>query len=219
MPGLRNRGALPPAVAQAFDALYATITPFLTVEQTDPDTATVAESVSLVIPDNTVSYAQMQNVSEASRVLGRGSANGAGDVEELTAGSGLTIASTTLQIASYAFGSWTPADGSGAALSFTSVEGSYVRLGPLVVAVGTVTYPATGDASAAVIGGLPVTSQATTRRLATGIVATDAAVALASQVNVNATTARLVTATTLATVANSALSGKVLSFSLVYTAG
>ncbi len=43
-----------------------------------------------------VTYAKIQDVSAASRLLGRGSASGAGDVEELTLGAGLSLAGTVL---------------------------------------------------------------------------------------------------------------------------
>jgi hypothetical protein len=47
------------------------------------------------IDSETVTYAKMQNVSAASRLLGRGD-SGSGDVEELTVGTGLSITGTTL---------------------------------------------------------------------------------------------------------------------------
>lgn len=47
------------------------------------------------IVNDAVTYAKMQNVSAASKILGRGD-SGSGDVEEITLGSGLTMTGTTL---------------------------------------------------------------------------------------------------------------------------
>lgn len=61
-----------------------------------------------------------------------------------------------LDISDYAEGTWTPTDGSGAALSLTA-DGLYTRIGNLVAAQGYVVYPATADTSNNQINGLPFT--------------------------------------------------------------
>lgn len=55
-----------------------------------------AGSNTTTIANDAVTYAKMQNVSSASKLIGRGSASGAGDPEEITLGSGLTMTGTTL---------------------------------------------------------------------------------------------------------------------------
>ncbi len=53
-------------------------------------------TVTLDVPNDGITYAKIQNVTAASRLLGRGSSGGSGDVEELTLGSGLTLTGTVL---------------------------------------------------------------------------------------------------------------------------
>lgn len=60
----------------------------------------------------------------------------------------------------YEEGSWTPVDSSGAGLSFSTATGVYTKIGRLVVAPGTVAYPATASGANIKIGGLPFTCSA-----------------------------------------------------------
>lgn len=59
------------------------------------DVTKSAGGTALTIANDAVTYAKMQNVSAASKLLGRGD-SGAGDVQEITLGSGLTMTGTTL---------------------------------------------------------------------------------------------------------------------------
>lgn len=56
----------------------------------------------------------------------------------------------------YAEGIWTPVDASPAGLVFTAASGTYTKIGRLVIASCTLTYPTTGGANTAYIGGLPI---------------------------------------------------------------
>lgn len=59
------------------------------------DITVSASGATWTIDNDAVTYAKMQNVSAASKLLGKGD-SGAGDVEEITLGSGLTMTGTTL---------------------------------------------------------------------------------------------------------------------------
>ena len=52
------------------------------------------------IANGAVTYAKIQDVSAISTLLGRGSAAGAGDVQEITLGANLTMTGTTLAASS-----------------------------------------------------------------------------------------------------------------------
>jgi len=75
--------------------IYTDGTPLLSRATLTGDVIASAGSNALTIPADTVTYAKMQNVSAASRLLGRGD-SGAGDPQEITLGANLTMAGTTL---------------------------------------------------------------------------------------------------------------------------
>lgn len=61
------------------------------------DVTASQNSNSTTIANDAVSYAKMQNVSAASRIIGRGSAGGAGDPQEITLGSSLVMNNVALE--------------------------------------------------------------------------------------------------------------------------
>lgn len=73
----------------------------------------------------------------------------------VAAATSINFGQTTLSY--YGEGTWTPIDSSGAGLSFTVTDATYTRVGRLVSIGAFLTYPATIDGSAAIVGGFPFT--------------------------------------------------------------
>src|SRR5882724_2778587 len=88
------------AVGAMVDAslVYVDATPLLTRAALTGDVTASQGSNALTIANDAVTYAKLQNVSAASRLLGRGSAGGSGDPEEITPGTGLAMSGTTLNV-------------------------------------------------------------------------------------------------------------------------
>ncbi len=78
------------------DWVTANFTPGAGLADGDYGDITVSGTGTAINVDNdAITYAKMQNVSAASKLLGRGD-SGSGDVQEITIGSGLTMTGTTL---------------------------------------------------------------------------------------------------------------------------
>ena len=61
----------------------------------------------------------------------------------------------------YEEGSWTPTDGSGAGLSITFNNATYVKIGQMVYAQCSITYPSTANTAGTQVNGLPYTANST----------------------------------------------------------
>lgn len=108
-------------------------------------------TVTLDIPNDAINYARMQNVSAASRLLGRGSAGGAGDVEEISAGAGLSFSTTTLAVRLGASGRLLgrSTSGAGDVEEITLGAGLALSAGSLDVPNDAITFARIQDVSAA----------------------------------------------------------------------
>lgn len=114
----------------------------------------------------------------------------------------------------YKEGTWTPTDASGAGLSLTGASGTFIKIGGLVFVTGQCTYPATANASAMVLGGLPYTSGAAYAALS--IVACPVGFAAFAQVIPSSNTIAATRQFTGVGILNSEMSGKNFYFSGCY---
>lgn len=115
--------------------------------------------------------------------------------------------------------SWTPTDASGAGLVFTGVSATATRLGNLVFASATLTYPVTADGTAALIAGLPFPAANHAYAAVPSIILPNGGtITLVIAPVANTNTGKIWRPDTGAAVPNSALSGLTISFILTYSA-
>jgi len=117
----------------------------------------------------------------------------------------------------YEIGNWTPTDGSGAALSFTSANGKYTKIGRAVFVEFRVTYPVTVNASNAVIASLPFTNNNNDRDNVPATILSDGAT-VSGMFNQGASDFSVFTIGTFTAVTNATLSTKTLRGSGWYAA-
>ena len=118
----------------------------------------------------------------------------------------------------YEEGTFTPTDGSGAGLTFTTPVGQYVKVGKLVMAWLALTYPATVDGSAAIIASLPFTSDTFTNgTYAAAVGNTNDSTDIRAYVASAQTSVTLI-ANSGAAVTNADLTGRSLSITVMYRA-
>lgn len=112
--------------------------------------------------------------------------------------------------------SWTPTDASGATLTFTSVSANYTKMGNMVFAYATLTYPVTADASTAIIGGLPLPVPNQSYARSPFAVRSNGAFGVYGQTLINTTTFQIYNNATNTALINSDVSGTLLRFIIIY---
>jgi hypothetical protein len=101
-----------------------------TISLTGDVTGSGTGSFAATIANDAVTYAKMQNVSAASRLLGRGD-SGSGDPQEITLGSGLSMSGTTLSATGGGTGTVT-------SVAISGTDGIEVDSGSPITSAGTI---------------------------------------------------------------------------------
>jgi hypothetical protein len=140
-------------------------------------TGDVTGATALTIANDAVTYAKMQNVSAASRLIGRGSAGGAGDPEEITLGAGLSMTGTVLAATAGGTNRY-------AASMMRPAAGEFIGNGLNATALGTQIQVANRTVLAPWVPGYDVTIDQLGVSVSTGVAATNVkAIIYASDAN------------------------------------
>jgi hypothetical protein len=163
-------------------------------------------------------------ITSSKALAGSGTGITTGPASGVTSGGAVMFTGTGGQISAQTgtSNSWTPADNSGAGLTFSSVSGNWIQYGNQVIVYFQATYPSTASSAAATIKTLPVVPFATSifnyvlqAVVTSGSVSGGPIVALLTQGSTNIT---FLTSQTDATVKNSDLSGLTVRGTLQYGA-
>jgi hypothetical protein len=123
-------GLMTTAYASKLDAISGTNTGDQTISLSGDVTGSGTGSFAATIANDAVTYAKMQNVSAASKLLGRGD-SGSGDPQEITLGSGLSMSGTTLNVTSGGTGTVT-------SVAVSGTDGIEVDSGSPITSAGTI---------------------------------------------------------------------------------
>jgi hypothetical protein len=148
------------------------------------------------------------NVSIANGNLVMSTSGKGIDFSAVTGGTGTATANV---LNDYEEGTWTPTDGSGAALAFTVSACRYTKVGRTVTIQGNITYPVTASTANATWGGFPFNSSDVFNL---SINYTDASVATLTYISSNGVNAFLLTPGV--NTQNVTVSGKTIAFSGTY---
>jgi len=114
----------------------------------------VAGTPTLTLPTTTGTLATLTTPSFTTTI-------GVGGATASASGSGISFPATQSSssdantLDDYEEGTWTPADSSGASLTFTSVQAFYTKTGRMVTLNASFTYPSTASTAQISIGGVP----------------------------------------------------------------
>ena len=115
------------------------------------DVTKVAGGTAQTIASSAVTYAKIQDISAASRLLGRGAGAGAGVTQEISLGTGLSMSGTTLSAS--AAGTVTSVDASGGTTGMSFSGGPVTTTGTLTLA-GTLAVANGGTGATTAAGAL-----------------------------------------------------------------
>jgi len=123
-------------------------------------TINASTSAGLVSTADTSGVLQLQTAGTTALTISTAQlATLAGGLNFSTLDAGITFnktgALTNSTLNDYEAGTWTPTDGSGAGLTFTTALGYYTKIGRVVQFSIQVVYPSTADTTAAKIGSFP----------------------------------------------------------------
>ena len=113
---------------------------------------------------------------------------------------------------------WTPADNSGASLSFSNVSASYTRIGNMVFAYAQLTYPSTASGANTSIAGLPINFPSSGYGQQCTVNYDNKSLVLQALPTNSTGVISLTSATTAGNITNAQMSGGTIIFECVYPA-